>query len=120
MGALCLGAGIPSWVLLAQGHLSRGGDPLLLIPFAGVPVGIMLIPFAAGRFHRTRLSDNGYRVALLAASVGLCGSASWLGAHAGAEALFTAVRFCAMAASYLAFFGFVILVAAAVKGRTRT
>ena len=111
-----MAAGIPSWILLAQGHLFSGRDPYLLIPFAGVPVGVMLMLFAAGRFHATRLSDNGFRVALIAVSVGFCGLASWLGAHAGAEALLTAVRFCAVAASYLAFFSFALLIGAAAKG----
>jgi len=37
--------------------------------------------------------------------------------RAGAEALLTAVRFCGMAASYLAFFSFAVLIAAAAKGK---
>jgi len=117
MGVLCLVAGVPSWILLAQGCLFTGRDPYLLIPFAGVPVGIMLMLFATDRFRRTGLSDNGFRVALIAGSVGFCGLASWFGMRAGAEALLTAVRFCGMAASYLAFFSFAVLIAAAAKGK---
>ena len=55
-------------------------------------------------------------MALIAVSVASCGLASWVGAHAGAEALLTATHFCVMAASYLAFFSFAVLIAAAVKG----
>jgi hypothetical protein len=117
VGVLCLAAGVPSWILLAQGRLFTGRDPYLLIPFAGVPVGIMLMLFATDRFRRTGLSDNGFRVALIAVSVGFCGLASWFGAHAGAEALLTATRFCGMAASYLAFFSFAVLIDAAAKGK---
>jgi hypothetical protein len=117
LGMLCLAASIPSWVFLARGRLFAGRDPFLLIPFAGVPAGVMLILFAADRFERTRLSDNGFRVALIAVSVGVCGLGSWIGVHSGAEALQTAMRFCVMAASYLALFSFGILVAAVVQGK---
>ena len=117
VGALCLAAGIPSWMLLFTGRLFAGRDPFLLIPFAGVPVGVMLILFGADRFKRTRMSDNGFRVALIAVSVAFCGLGSWLGVHSGAEALQTALRFCVMAASYLAFFSFALLVVALVKGK---
>jgi quinol-cytochrome oxidoreductase complex cytochrome b subunit len=116
IGIVCLAASIPSWILLAVGRLFTGRDPFLLIPFAGVPVGVMLLLFSADRFQRTRLSDNGFRVALIAVSVAACGLASWFGARAGAEALLTATRFCVMAASYLAFFSFAVLIAAAAKG----
>jgi len=117
VGALCLAAGIPSWMLLFSGRLFAGRDPFLLIPFAGVPAGIMLILFAADRFGRTRLSDNGFRVALIAVSVAVCGLGAWVGVHSGAEALETMLHFCAMAASYLAFFSFAILVVALIKGK---
>jgi len=117
MGLLCLAASIPSWILLATGRLFRGRDPYLLMPFTGVPAGIMLLVFAANRFHRTRLSDNGFRVALIAMSIGVCGVGSWVGVHAGAEPLQTAMRFCAMAGSYLALMSVGLLIAAAVKGK---
>ena len=112
-----MAAGLPSWVFLVTGRLFTGRDPFLLIPFAGVPVGIMLCLFAADRLHRNRLSDNGFRVGLIAVSVGFCGLGSWLGVHSGVLALQTALRFCVMAASYLAFFSCTILVAAAFKGK---
>jgi hypothetical protein len=117
LGALCLAAGIPSWILLAGGRLFAGRDPNLLIPFSGVPAGLMLLLFAANRFHRTQLSDNGFRVALIAVSVGVCGVGSWIGARLGATALLTALRFCTVAASYLAFFSFGLLIVGAAKGK---
>ena len=117
MAILCLAASLPSWVLLAEGRLFTGRNPYLLVPFTGVPAGVMLLLYAMDRFQRTRLSDNGYRVALLAASVGVCGLGSWLGVHTGVEALLTAMRFCVMAASYLALFSFAVLVAALIQGR---
>jgi hypothetical protein len=117
MGALFLAASIPSWVLLVTGRLFTGRNPYLLLPFAGAPAGIMLLLFAANRFDRTRLSDHAFRVALIAVSIGVCGVGSWVGVRAGAEALQTAMRFCAMAASYLALMSLGLLIAAAVKGK---
>ena len=119
VGALCLAAGIPSWVLLFEGRLFAGRDPFLLIPFAGVPAGLMLILFAAGTFARTRMSDNGFRVALIAVSVGVCGLGAAAGVRSGAEALLTMLHFCAMAASYLALFACAILIAALIKGKNQ-
>lgn len=118
MGLIALAASLPSWILLVAGRLFTDRNPYLLLPFSGIPAGILMLLFAAGRFPRIALSDHGFRVALLALGMGVCGLGSWLGVRTGVEALLTANRFCATAASYLALLSFGLLTAAALRGKT--
>ena len=117
LGLFALAVSLPSWALLAAGQLFRDRNPYLLLPFAAIPAGILLVLFAAGRFSRIPLSDHGFRVAILALGMGVCGLGSWLGVRAGVESLLTAHRFCATAASYLALLSFGLLTAAALRGK---
>ena len=120
LGFLALAACLPSVALLVTGRLFTDRDPYLLLPFTGLPAGILLVLFAAGRFPRIPLSDHGFRVGLLALGVSVCALGSWLGVRTGVESLLTANRFCATAASYLALLSFGLLTAAALRGKKMT
>jgi hypothetical protein len=120
VGAMCLAVGVPSWVLLLRGKLVSARDPNLLIPFFGIPAGVMLLVYGTGRLRASPRSDHGFRVALIALAVAVCMLGSWAGVRMGVPALQTAMRFSSMAASFLALMSFVLLTAAAVQGRKKS
>src|SRR5262245_20436512 len=85
VGGMCLAASVPSLVLLFTGRLFTDRDPFLLLPFTGVPAGILLVLFGLERIRRIPLSDHGFRLALLALAVSICFLGSWIGVRVGAE-----------------------------------
>jgi hypothetical protein len=111
-GAFYLGTAAPAWGLLLAGRLLEHRDPYLLLSLGAILPAGLFGGIGFGRLPRTPRTDIAVRIAFLALCAVVILAASLLAVAAGAEALLTAARFSAMAASYLTLVSVVLLVRA--------
>ena len=113
IGAIYALLSVPAWWAVATGALVARKEPHLLLAFAGTPAALGFLAYGLGWGNENRRTWMALRVSWMSLAFAVFLLGFLIGVRTGKEPLMTAVLFCGVAASYLAFVALVLLLSGA-------